>query len=256
MPRSPKVFAFAALATLGNWGTAPVAHATSNRVPSTLAQRDLVVPARTVLIDGGPRWIVPEGQFVYRLNDYGDNPAWINAGATFGLTRDFQLGAVVPTRVAPDGPDLHDPRVHLLYQFARGTADVGIFVQGNLPFEGDPYFVTGLPIQVHLGGVARLDTGPFFRTGFSDDDAYADFSIPFLLPINITSQFFLGPEVALWTEGEFDYVRVPGGFFLGYTIQSGGGTVGDLSFRFRDHNLRDSGNVVDLIFAVDIFFDL
>jgi hypothetical protein len=230
------------------------AAASSNRVPATLAERDLVVPRASMLLDGGPRWPLPEGQFVYQSNE-GDDPAWINAGATFGIAQDFQLGAVVPLQALPDGLDLHDPRVHLLYQFVEGTADVGVFVQASLPFEGDLHTIAGLPLQLHLGSAARLDTGPFLRAGLPDDSNYVDFTAPFALPINVTRQFFLGPEAAIWTEAEFDYVRVPIGFFLGYTMTTGGGTVGDLSVRIRDLNARDAGNVWQLIFAADLFFD-
>ena len=231
------------------------AFASSGRVATQLSNRDLVVPSKTILLDGGPRWLLPEGQFVYQANE-GDNPAWFNAGATFGLVEDFHLGAVIPTRLVPDGPDLHDPRVHLLYQFAEGTADVGVFAQGNLPFEGDFGGVVGLPLQLHLGSVARFDTGPFLRFGFPDDDAYADFTAPFVLNINVTPQVFLGPEAAIWTENEFDYTRIPVGFFVGYTITSGGQTVGDLSVRLRDLNARSFGDVTHIIFAADLFFDL
>jgi hypothetical protein len=80
--------------------------------------------------------------------------------------------------------------------------------------------------------------------------------MPLVVNINVTRQFFLGPEVAIWTEGKFDYTRVPGGFFLGYTLADGGETIGDLSIRFRDLNLRESGDVMQLIFAADLFFDL
>ena len=231
------------------------AHAGSNRTSATLSNRDLVVPRSTLLIDGGPRWLLPEGQFVYQKND-GDDPAWVNAGATFGIGGEFQLGAVLPIQVLPDDVDLHDPLVHLLYQFTEGTVDVGVFAQGNVPFEGDPYFLGGLPLQLHLGSYARFDTGPFLRAGFPDDNSWVDFTAPFVLNINLTRQFFLGPEAAIWTENEFDYVRVPVGFFLGYTMADGGETVGDLSVRFRELNVRDSGNVMQLIFAADLFFDL
>lgn len=232
-----------------------LAHASSGRTSTTLSNRDLVVPRHTLLVDGGPRWLLPEGQFVYQKND-GDDPAWVNAGATFGINGDFQVGVVQPIQVLPDGLDLHDPRVHILYQFTHGGADVGVFAQASVPFEGDPYFIGGIPLQLHLGSYARFDTGPFLRAGFPDDDPWVDFTAPFVLNINVTRQFFLGPEAAIWTENEFDYVRVPVGFFLGYTMADGGETIGDLSFRFRDLNARDSGNVMHFIVAADLFFDL
>jgi len=229
--------------------------AESNRVPTRIAERNLVVPKAALLLDGGPRWLLPEGQFVYQSND-GDDPAWVNAGATFGLAQDFQLGFVLPVQVLPDGLDLHDPRLHLLYQFVEGTADVGIFALGSLPFEGDFYTQVGLPVQIHLGTTARIDTGAFLRAGFPEDDSWVDFTAPFAVPINITSQFFLGPETAIWTENEFDYVRIPFGFFLGYTMTSGGATIGDLSFRVRDLNAREPSTAWQLIVAADLFFDL
>ncbi len=245
-----------ALATLSAAiAVSPAVSAESNRVPATLSTRDLIVPSRTILVDGGPRWLLPEGQIVYQANE-GDDPAWFNAGATFGLGGKFQLGAVLPVQLMPDGPDLHDPRVHLLYQFVRGTADVGVFAQANVPVEGDFGAIGGIPLQLHLGSAARIDTGPFLRVGFPDEDTYVDFTLPFVIDINVTRHLFLGPEAAIWTEGKFDYTRVPVGFFLGYTMASGGATIGDLSVRFRDLNARDPGNVRQLIFAADLFFDL
>jgi hypothetical protein len=83
-----------------------------------------------------------------------------------------------------------------------------------------------------------------------------DLGVPFELPINLSPNFFLGPEAGIITYGEFDDVAFPVGFFIGYTMGGGGETLGDLTFRIRDHNAEDFGNVVDLIFAADLYFDI
>jgi hypothetical protein len=239
--------------------------ASSARVPTALAERDLVVPKRTIRVDGGPRWVFPEGQFVFRVQDGPGDPAWFNAGATFGISADFHLGVVLPLQMAPGDPDMHDPRVHLLYQFINGAADIGVFFQANVPIEGQIGTTVGFPMQFHLTNSVRFDTGPFLHVWFhegdpnnpnDDDDLGTDFSAPFELPINVSRQLFLGPEAGIVTHNRWEDVAVPVGFFVGYTMTSGGGTLGDLSFRIRDHNARDFNNQVDLIFAADLFFDI
>ena len=237
----------------------------SNRVPTELADRHLTIPKRTIRIDGGPRWGLPfwpfpEGQLVVRTHDGPGDPAWLNAGATFGLSPQFHLGAVVPIQIGPGDPDLHDPRVHLLYAFLNGDADVGIFFSAGVPFEaGGIATITGFPMQFHLGGSVRLDTGPFMSAWLdpdADDSIVVDFGAPFELPINLSPQFFLGPEAGIVTHNEFDSTTFPVGFFIGYTMGGGGETFGDLVFRIRDHDSRNFGDVVDLIFAADLYFDI
>lgn len=240
----------------------------SNRVPTPLAERHLTIPKRTVRIDGGPRWghpvgapwPFPEGELVVRSQNGPGDPAWLNAGATFGLSPKFQLGAVVPVQVGPGDPDLHDPRVHLLYAFLSGDVDIGVFFEAQIPFEaGGVATLTGFPMQFHLGSSVRLDTGPFLSAWLdpdADDSVSVDFGAPFELPINLSPQFFLGPEAGIVTHGEFDSTTFPVGFFIGYTMGGGGETLGDLTFRIRDHDSENFGDTVDLIFAADLYFDL
>jgi hypothetical protein len=116
-------------------------------------------------------------------------------------------------------------------------------------------------MQFEAGGVVRFDTGPFFETNFREDedgdsDIGNEFRAPLGVLINVTPNFFMGPEVALASQGDFDYWRVPLGYVFGYSIGAGRSLTGDLSFRFRDLNARSFGDAFHLIFAADLFFDL
>jgi hypothetical protein len=46
------------------------------------------------------------------------------------------------------------------------------------------------------------------------------------------------------------------GGFGGYTLRGAGGTLGDLSVRLRFLDLADTTDVLQLIFAADLYFDL
>ncbi len=230
-------------------------------MPTPHAQRHLVTPRHTLRLDGGPRWPLPPGQ----LEFYSSDPILFRPGVTFGLTRDFELGIVQPFRLTPDG-DILDPTLHGLYQFVEGTVDVGLHFQVSLPLFNEPHYLgtlVGVPLQFHLGDRVRLDMGGFLTMAFAleddpatDDDVFVDAVFPLLLPINVTRNVFLGPEFAVATVGEFDDVAVPLGFFAGYTIEAGGGTLGDISGRFRSLDITYGIDPWAIIFAADLYFDL
>jgi hypothetical protein len=243
-----------------SFGT-PSARATTNRMPAQHTSRDLVTPAKTIRLDGGPRWVLPTGQMVFLSTD----PVILNAGASFGIVDDFELGFVQPLQLAPDG-DILDPTIHGLYQFTKGTVDVGLHFHARIPvFEAPGYFgsLIGVPLYIHVAHNVRLDLGGFLLIDFPNDDLSLGMAFPFLVPINVTRQLFLGPEIAFITTDDgdgdfhrFDDVAVPLGFFIGYTIETGGGTLGDISARFRNLDLTEDFDPWAIILAADFFFDL
>jgi hypothetical protein len=234
------------------------ARAQSTRLEPEYVERGLVAPDKTLRIDAGPHWPMstfPTGQFVVTHVDFGDDDETfihLNPGLSFGITEDFELGFMLPMQVAPDG-DLHDPLFHLTWRFVDESVEVGLFGSASVPIEGDFTPVFGLPIFVHASPL-RIDTGFFVVTHFEDPEGI-DGIVPLLFPIQATSSFFVGPETALIFP-RFDDVVVPLGAVFGWTITTGGGTLGDLDLRFRLPNVEDGFDVFQVSFGVDFYFDL
>jgi len=219
--------------------------------------RDLAVPRHTLRLDGGPRWPLPSGQLSHYVHRDADDALLLRVGASFGITENLELGFVQPLLLHPEG-DLQNPTFHGTYQFGRGTVDVGVFWGVGIPYEGHLVLRGGIPLYIHAGERVRLDLGAFLRSEFPQDNTTVDLEVPFLVPINVTPQVFLGPEVAMITWGGFEDVAVPVGFFVGYTIVTGGGTLGDISGRIRETDVRSprAFDQVELLVAADLFFDL
>lgn len=225
--------------------------------PMQHVDRDLAVPRYTLRIDGGPRWPLPTGQVSHYVNRDWDDAILLRAGASFGVTENLELGFAQPLLIVPDS-DLQNPIFHGTYQFARGDVDVGAFWGVVIPYEGHTVLRGGVPLYVHVSRSVRLDLGGFLRMELPENNTTVDLEVPFLVPINVTPQLFLGPEVAMITWGGFEDVAVPAGFFLGYTVVTSGGVLGDFSGRIRETDLRSerSFDQVELVFAADLFFDL
>ncbi len=225
--------------------------------PMRHVDRDLALPRHTLRLDGGPRWPLPSGQLSHFVQRDADDALLLRAGASFGVTENLELGFVQPLLLYPEG-DLQNPTFHGTYQFARGTVDVGVFWGVGIPYEGHLVLRGGVPLHIHAGNRVRLDMGAFLRSEFPEDNTTVDLEVPFLVPINVTPQVFLGPEVAMITWGGFEDVAVPVGFFVGYTIVTSGGTLGDISGRIRETDVRSprAFDQVELLFAADLFFDL
>lgn len=232
------------------------ADATTNRMPLQHVDRNLVVPKHTLRFDGGPRWPLPTGQVVHHINRDWNDGIWLVPGLSAGVIEDLEIGIAQPLLIHPD-VDLQNPLFHGTYQFTRGTLDAGLFWGVRIPFEGHLVTHVGVPLYVHVSRSVRLDLGAFGRLAFPDDATF-DLEAPFLVPINVTPQLFLGPETAIVTWGGFEGVSVPLGFFIGYTVTTGGGVLGDLSARIRERDVTegDGLNTLELIFAADLFFDL
>lgn len=237
--------------------TSSWASAQTNAWPQRHVDRDLALPRHTLRIDGGPRWPLPTGQISHYINRGWDDAVVLRAGASFGVTENLELGFAQPLLIIPDA-DLQNPIFHGTYQFLRGPVDVGAFWGIVIPYEGHATLRGGVPLYVHVANNVRLDLGGFLRLELPEDNTTLDLEAPFIVPINVTPQVFLGPEVALITWGGFDDVAVPAGFFVGYTVTTGGGVLGDFSFRIRETDLRSDRafDQIELVFAADLFFDL
>lgn len=236
----------------------PAALATSGQMPVPVARRPMTLTDATLRLDDGPYWPLPSGLVETTFYDTGDGResfTVLNFGLGFGITEDFELGAhLIKLLVDPDD-DFADPSMYLMYRFVGGDVEVGVFGEISVPFERDPTVTAGLPIAVHIGDVVRLDTGPFIVHDFEPEDDDPDFIAPFQLPINVTRQVALGPEAAIIFR-DFDRSDFLLGFFAGYTLTSGGATLGDIGGRFRVPSTDVGFDAFQVMLELDFFFDL
>lgn len=233
------------------------AAATSNRTPVPVARRALTLPDATFRLDDGPYWPLPSGLVettFYDTPDGTETATRLNFGFGFGITEDFELGAhVVKLQVDPDS-NLEDPSVYILYGFIDGDFELGVFGEVSVPFERGSVVTGGMPLALHLGDSVRIDTGPFIQHDFERDDD-PDFIAPFQLPISVTDRVTLGPEAAIILY-EFERDDFLVGFFAGYTLTSGGATLGDIGGRFRMPSTELGLDVWQVMLELDFFFDL
>jgi hypothetical protein len=233
------------------------AFATSGRVPVPVARRALTLPDATFRLDDGPYWPLPSGLVettFWRAGDGRESRTRLNLGLGFGITDDFELGAhVLKLDVDPD-TNLADPSVYLMYRFLGGEVELGLFGEVSAPFERNPLLTVGMPIALHIGDRVRLDTGPFVQFDF-EDETNPDLIVPFQLPISVTQRVTFGPEAAVVLH-DFEHDQFLLGFFAGYTLTAGGRTLGDIGGRLRLPSVEDGFDVFQLLFELDLFFDL
>jgi hypothetical protein len=230
-----------------------VAHADTTQVAVPHIKRPLVLPKRTLRIDGGPRWPWPDTQFKLISYDGGEDLALLNVGAAYSFFEDLEFAAVVPLAISPD-LDLHDPRVAATYRIGSGTVEWGVFGQMNLPFEGDLSIMGGVPLYLRVAPSVRIDTGGFAQVIFANDAILA-LHAPVVVPIQLSHQFFLGPESGL-TIWDFDDVIVPVGIFAGYSLAPSGPLLGDLVARFRLPSVEIGFDVFEFMVGSELYFDL
>ncbi len=208
-------------------------------------------------LDAGERWPYYDAQFKHVIVEDGGDAQFLNPGLSFGLSRDTEFGFVVPFRLSPNG-DFEDPRIHILHEFEHGKVDVGIFGGLRLGVFDQWLLTGGVPVFFHWNSNLRLDTGGFLVVNFGAD-ASVSFRAPAEFLFNITPQFFMGPETGVNLENLFNNgfdLNVPLGGVIGYTIATGGGTLGDLYGRARIVDIEAANTVLELMFGLEFYFDL
>jgi hypothetical protein len=210
-------------------------------------------------LDGGPRWAPygPDGQLNWIITP-GENQLYLNPAVTFGIVDDFELGFVAPVLLTPDTA-LPELRVHGLYRFLPGKYEVGVFWQASAALENEGYdiwLLAGVPAGLHFTNSLRLDTGAFLQTVFLPGGPDFNLYLQAALPVQVASQWFVGPETRISAYLSGDATDWMIGGFGGYTLRGAGGTLGDLSVRLRFLDLADTTDVLQLIFAADLYFDL
>ncbi|HEX2729962.1 MAG TPA: hypothetical protein VHM70_00095 [Polyangiaceae bacterium] len=236
------------------WPT--LASAATAKLPVQIVDRTLVMPEDTLRFDAGPRWPYYDAQFKQSVHR-GPDDQFLNPGLSFGLAKDFELGFVAPIRIAPNS-GFEDPRVHLQYQFEQGRVDASIFSSLQLGVLHSWVLTAGVPVFFHWKNNLRLDTGGFLVMGFGDVSAVS-LQGPLSFVFQVSPRFYAGPETGINLNGVgHDHldVNIPVGGFLGYTLTTSGGTLGDLYGRVRLPDIESGFDVVELMFGCELYFDM
>jgi hypothetical protein len=166
--------------------------------------------------------------------------AGVNLELAAGLTSEIQLGFRTGIRIGADGrrtqadsygrtfetetydtggETLANPELSLRWALARSTAEVALDTRVYLPFaDGSRVGVMiGLPIAIHIGSVARLDTGIYVPIIFTHPVSSV-ISIPLHLWFQASNHLFLGPltGIRIYNPGGHDTVAF--GFGLGSAL--------------------------------------
>lgn len=235
------------------------ASAQSRLVGSDYISRPLVLPKGVLRIDGGPRrpysggQVMPGGQLQFLINNEVDDAAFLVPGAGIGVIDDLELGAVWPLRISPD-LNLQDLSVYGKYSLQRGTVEVAGFAELRIPIEDALELTGGLPVFVHLNSAARIETGGFLRFSLGDDTAVT-LHVPVSVPIQVSPEVFVGPEIGIeiW---KFEDVAMPLGVIAGYTLGGGISSIGDLFARFALADVTSGADTIRLDVGAEIFFDV
>ncbi|APR82913.1 Hypothetical protein A7982_08262 [Minicystis rosea] len=202
--------------------------------PMPYAQRPLTLPRMVV---------APELDFMatrYALGTYSTVPTGINIGASFGITRDLEVGALfLPVQFAP----------RVAYGLAAGA-------QGNLQFFGTYRFVRhrdievgvrirtsiitepgagaiiegSIPLLFHFGRGVRLDAelgvpitvaASNLATPNAPTQTYVGINLPLALSFNVIAPLYLGVKTGIVIDDltrPKEFASIPLGIYMGYSI--------------------------------------
>lgn len=235
-----------------------IAQADSHLVGSDYISRPLVLPKGVLRIDGGPDrpysggQVMPGGELQVQVRP-GDDAAYFVPGAAYGVLDGLELGAVWPLQLSPN-LDLLDVSAYGKYSLQRGEVEVAAYAEVRVPIQDDFQIAGGVPVYVHIGPTVRLDTGGFVRINFGNDTT-VNVDVPLSVPIQISPQIFVGPELGVEIV-DFKTVAVPLGAIAGYTLGTGISSIGDLFARLNFADVTHGADVVRFDVGVQLYFDL
>lgn len=230
------------------------------KMPLPFAQRPLTLPRMT---------LAPEVSFDVAHVAFGGQRSatgvGMEIGAHFGILDDLEVGAVVlPLEFSPDFA-YGNPRLEATFRFLKGTVEMGARLRtifglhsGNTGVILEP----GLPILIHIGEAARIDTGVFVPMAFSTSPGDLPVSSSTTIGLNIPFQFIYDviPELHIGANtglGIYDFahagdeIYIPLGFVAGYAIGNEKGPLVDIDpyFKFPYFAIPGAGSGQDKIFT-------
>jgi len=211
-------------------------------------------PGQTVLmgdrfaeqnVDAGPQFV---------RTPAGEDEWWVRGAVGFGLTKEWEAGAVfLPFKVAPDF-DFSQITVYVTRGFRYENFDFGL----KLTFQTPRPNKDDMRVWVLNPGVPILYRSEFFRFDaafylpFATREWYAGLTIPMRPTFSLTPHVFVGIETG-FAQRRFDYEsdwKVPLGALAGYTALFGSRVVditGMFSWdSFLSPNADDAGDLVDV----------
>lgn len=212
--------AFAALATLSAAASAQAQDA-PQRLPLSFSRRPLTLTRSTLRLDA--ELAIAHLETTFLGVTASSNSVGLGLGAGFGITEDLEVGAtVIPLTLSPDFK-YNAPSVYGTYRFLRGDVEVGARLALTLPIDRDFGVSVGVPVLLHLGDAARLDTGAFLDFTFSDPLG-KQLRIPVAFTASINPNLFLGARTG-FVFPNFDSLGMPLGVYVGYTLAGGDGAT-------------------------------
>lgn len=227
-------FAAGGLATLAYATAASADEAAGTlRLPVSYVERGLTLPKMI---------LAPEVDFgVARLG--GATLVNLTALAQFSILDDLTVRATVaPLQLSPTfyygNIDAPGPTVGATYRFVRGEVEVGASVDlGVTAYQvTGVYFQAGLPVHVHFGTRARLDTGVFLPVQSFPGTTALGVNVPARLAVDIIEPLHVGVSTGFQiaelnppkgvTVG--NTAGVPLGIFGGYAIAGDKGPIVDI----------------------------
>lgn len=242
-----RVLIFSALVSVIGF-TARVANAQA--VPPVFVSRHIVLPENVLRIDAGHHFPFYDGQFKHVIVRRADDAQYVNPGVSFGLGSDVEVGLVWPVQISPDG-NFRDPRAHIGFQFHQGEVEAAVFGVLEVGLWGGTNVTTGVPVYWHASPDMRLDTGGYLNLSFNDGSRIG-LILPAQLPIQITPEFFAGPELIFAIDDlSSPGARIAGGGFFGYTIEASDISVVDLYARMRALDITGGVPAVEMMLGLE-----
>lgn len=196
------------------------------------------------IVDAGPQFVRPS---------VGSDEWWLRFGVGFGLTKDWEAGAMfLPFRLAPSF-DFSQITVFVTRGFRYENFDFGIRLTFQTPRPNkDDMRVwilnPGIPI-VFRSDFLRLDAGFFLP--FATREWTAGATVPARVSVSLNPHVFFGVETG-FAQKRFDYEsdwKIPLGFLAGYTALFGGRVLdftGMFSWdSFLSPNADEASDLVD-----------
>jgi hypothetical protein len=162
----------------------------------------------------------------------------LNLEAAVGVTSFLQLGVRTGIRIGNEGKasqadqlgrmfdfetygtdhqTVANPEISLLWSLVHTAVELGLETRLYLPTEDNTRvgIMLAVPVNIHLGDSARLDTGLFVPIIFTDP-TFTEVSLPFHLWFQVSHQTWLGPLVGFRFPNH-GQTQVPLGFGLGFS---------------------------------------
>jgi hypothetical protein len=149
----------------------------------------------------------------------------IRTGLRFGrdgrATRADSYGRTFETETYGVGSDdVANPELAIKWALLHGAAEIALDTRLYLPVEDGTRvgIMIGLPIALHIGGTARLDTGIFVPILFYDETVTV-ISFPLHLWIQASNQVVIGAITGIRiVNGAGSHTEVPLGVALGFAV--------------------------------------